>query len=234
MHSSFGPFKRPETRSTLALWDADEESLDAKPLRTPPGLTGIGPSVMVETSEGPQPAEWLRPGDLLLTRDNGYQPIVWVGRSALNDKGALPPARIYAGSLGPRTPEHDLIMSPNHKLLLNAPLVALHFGEDEVLAPASDIATEAELNFEIPHSNYAYCHLLLPNHEIIQSEGVWIESLFPDAQTLDFLGPKTTDAIVSKLGPNHATSQTARMILQAGEAIVVTPRHAVALRRMAA
>lgn len=234
MHSSFGPFERPEARDTLALWDADDESPATQPLRTPPGLSGFGPSVMVETSEGPQPVEWLRAGDLLLTRDNGYQPVVWVGRSGMDDAGALPPVRIYAGSLGKRTPEHDLIVSPNHKLLLNSPMVGLHFGEDEVLAPASDIATEAELDFEVPYSSYAYCHVLLPNHEVILSEGVWIESLFPDEETLQFLGPRAADAIIAKLGPDHATSQTARMVLHTGEAIVVQPRIAVAMRRMAA
>jgi hypothetical protein len=234
MHTPFGPFERPETRDTLALWDADDESASSKPMQTPPGLSGFGPSVMVETSEGPQPVEWLRAGDLLLTRDSGYQPVVWVGRSTMNDDGALPPVRIYSGSLGGRIPEHDLIVSPNHKLLLNSPMVGLHFGEDEVLAPASDIATEAEVEFEIPYSNYAYCHVLLAQHEVILSEGVWIESLFPDQETLQFLGPDVTETIVSKLGPNHATSQTARMVLHSGEAIVVQPRNAVATRRMAA
>jgi hypothetical protein len=125
-------------------------------------------------------------------------------------------------------------MSPNHKLLLNSPMVGLHFGEDEVFAPASDIATEAEAAFELPHSNYAYCHVLLPNHEVILSEGIWIESLFPDAETLQFLGPRARDAILAKLGPTHATSQTARMVLYTGEAIVVQPRISVATRRMAA
>jgi hypothetical protein len=234
MQSSFGPFDHPKSRDTLALWDADCESPAARPMRTPPGLSGVGPGVMVETSEGPQPVEWLRAGDLLLTRDNGYQPVVWIGRSAIQDDGALPPVRIYSGSLGPRTPEHDLIVSPNHKVLLNAPMVALHFGTDEVLAPACDIATEAEINFEVPHSNYAYCHVLLPNHEVIMSEGIWIESLFPDAETLQLLGPHAADEIVAKLGPNHATSQTARMVLHKGEAIVVSPRNAVAMRRLAA
>lgn len=234
MHTPFGRFERPETRDTLALFDADEDNAASKPIRTPPGLSGFGPSVMIETSEGAQPMEWLRAGDLLLTRDNGYQPIVWVGRSAMDDDGALPPVRIYAGSLGGRTPEHDLIVSPNHKLLLNSHMVGLHFGENEVLAPASDIATQAETEFEIPYSNYAYCHVLLAQHEIILSEGVWIESLFPDEETLKFLGPRTTAEILSKLGPNQATSQTARMVLHSGEAIVTQPRYAVATRSMVA
>lgn len=234
MHPTIGSFERPETRDTLALWDADEESSTAQPRRTPPGLTGLGPSVMVETSEGPQPVEWLRAGDLLLTRDNGYQPVIWVGRTGINDTGALPPVRIYSGSLGNHRPEHDLIVSPNHKLLLNSPMVGLHFGEDEVFAPASDIATEAEAAFEVPHSNYAYCHVLLANHEVILSEGIWIESLFPDEETLCFLGPDATQAIAKKLGSKHATSQTARMVLHTGEAIVVQPRTSVAARRMAA
>jgi hypothetical protein len=34
----------------------------------------------IATGEGPLAAGWLRPGDLVLTRDSGLQPVVWVGR----------------------------------------------------------------------------------------------------------------------------------------------------------
>ncbi|RPE67196.1 Hint domain-containing protein [Pacificibacter maritimus] len=231
MHSSFGTFEQPDTGDTLALWDADSESPTAQLPSTPAGLTGCGPNVMIETAEGPQPAEWLRSGDLVLTRDNGYQPVVWVGRSSLNDPGALPPLRVNSGALGHNTPAHDLVVSPNHKILLNSPLVDLYFGNDEVLAPASDIATEDEINFEAPESNYAYCHILFAQHEVILSEGIWIESLFPNEETLNFLGPDIAHIIAERLGPDFATSKTARMCLHKGEAVVLKPRQAVAARR---
>lgn len=197
-------------------------------------LSGLGPGVMLETSEGPQPVEWLRPGDLLLTRDHGYQPLIWTGRSAVTDPGVLPPLRIPAGAFGKRTPDHPLVLSPGHHLLLRSSQVELHFGAEEALAPAVDIATETEINFDLPSPDYAYCHLVMAQHEIILAEGVWTESLFPDEATLDLLGDRARAEITTKLGPALDRAQTARLILHPGEASVLQPRHAIAAQRMAA
>lgn len=197
-------------------------------------LPGLGAGVMVETSEGPQPIEWLRAGDLVLTRDNGYQPIMWVGRTAWDDPEALHPARIFAGALGRGTPAHDLIVSPAHNILLRSPLVGLHFGEDEVLAPACDIITQDEEHYALPTSEYAYSHILLEQHDLILTEGIWSESLFPDEETLERLGTDAAQEIRKVLGTNHKATQTARMVLHPGETSVLQPRRAIVARRMAA
>ncbi|KAB6718097.1 MULTISPECIES: Hint domain-containing protein [Roseobacteraceae] len=200
----------------------------------PKSLSGFGPGVMIETSEGPQPVEWLRPGDLLLTRDHGYQPLLWVGRSALDEAHVTKPLRIFAGALGERAPERDLILSPDHHILLSAPQIELYFAEAEVFVPVSDIATEAEAAYAIPHPEYAYCHLLMKEHEVLLAEGVWIESLFADERTLSMLPPETVMSLLTKLGPNHRNTETARMMLKRGEALALQPRSAIAARRIAA
>lgn len=198
------------------------------------GLSGFGPGVMIETSEGPQPVEWLRPGDLLLTRDEGYKPLLWVGRSALTDEGVKPPLRLHAGAFGKRTPERDLILAPGHHVLLRSAQVELHFFESEVLVPSGDLATESEIDYTPPASDYAYCHLVMADHQMLLAEGVWTESLFPDEDTLVALGALARAEITAKLGPSLIRAQRARMTLAPGEAVVLQPRSAVAARRMAA
>ncbi|WP_339692922.1 Hint domain-containing protein [Celeribacter baekdonensis] len=197
-------------------------------------LSGFGPGVMIETAEGPQPVEWLRSGDLLLTRDQGYQPLLWAGRSALNETNVTNPVRIFAGALGERTPERDLILSPDHHILLSAPQIEVYFAESEVFVPVSDVATEAEIAFAIPNPQYAYCHLLMKEHEVLLAEGIWIESLFPDEDTLSMLPPKSADHVRAMLGPNHHSIVSARLMLHRGEALVLEPRSVIAARRMAA
>ncbi|WP_460275589.1 Hint domain-containing protein [Celeribacter sp. ULVN23_4] len=203
-----------------------------------PRLSGVGPGVMIETSEGPQPAEWLRPGDLVLTRDHGYCPLLWVGRSAvlsprLSSHATAPPVQIVAGTLGDGLPRRDLVLSPAHHVLLRSPQVELHFGTEEVLAPVRDIATEAESMTTPPI--HTYCHLLLARHELLLAEGVWLESLFPDETALAQLGPEAREEIAARLGHVTLTTQkTARMVLLTGEATVLSPRSAVATRRIAA
>ena len=145
----------------------------------------------------------------------------------MDEANVAKPMRIVAGALGERTPERDLILSPDHHILLSAPQIELYFAESEVFVPAFDIATEAEANFNIPHPEYAYCHLLM-------AEGVWIESLFADANTLSMLSSKTAGKIIAKLGPHHLSTQSARLMLHRGEALVLHPRSVIAARRMAA
>ncbi len=229
------PFAAYGINAGAALMDEDEtnQTIAAQPLFSY-GLSGFGPGVMVETSEGPQPVEWLRPGDLLLTRDEGYKPLLWVGRSALSDEAIKPPLRIHAGAFGKRTPERDLILAPGHHILLRSAQVELHFFESEVLVPSGDLATEAEVDYTPPASDYAYCHLVMADHQMLLAEGVWTESLFPDEEALSALGAQARAEITAKLGPTLIRAQRARMTLNPGEAVVLQPRSAIAARRMAA
>ncbi|WP_321364777.1 Hint domain-containing protein [uncultured Celeribacter sp.] len=226
------PFATSGMNASAALMDEDEthqtDTLSSY------GLSGFGPGVMIETSEGPQPVEWLRPGDLLLTRDEGYKPLIWAGRSALTDETIQPPLRIHAGAFGKRTPERDLILAPGHHVLLRSAQVELHFFENEVLVPSGDLATEAEVDYTPPISDYAYCHLVMADHQMLLAEGVWTESLFPDEDALCALGSQARAEITAKLGPSLIEAQRARMTLVPGEAVVLQPRSAIAARRMAA
>lgn len=198
----------------------------------PGALSGFGPGVVVETTEGPQPVEWLRPGDLLLTRDHGYRPVIWAGRSPLSD---TPAVRIAAGALGNRIPDRDLVLSPGHHVLLRSPQIELHFATEEVLVPVSDIATEEESGMSLADPAYGYCHILMGQHELILAEGVWLESLFPGETTLNLLGAVARAEIATRLGQDAmARLHTARPLLLPGEAAVLHPRSAIAATRMAA
>lgn len=193
--------------------------------------SGIGAGVMVETNEGPQPVEWLRRGDLVLTRDHGYQPLLWVGRSAEPDQS---PVRIFAGALGKRTPEHDLVLSANHHILLRSPQVALHFAQEEVFAPVRAIATEAELDFLSGAGRHRLCQLIFARHEVVLAEGVWMESFHATETTLATLTREDAARVRSQIGNEVETGVTARMVVSEQEISVLRPRFAVLARRMAA
>ena len=71
----------------------------------------------IATPEGPRPVQDLRPGDLVLTRDRGAQPLRWTGRRLLGDTALsaaphLRPVRIAAGVLAPGIPCQGLCVSP--------------------------------------------------------------------------------------------------------------------------
>jgi hypothetical protein len=59
--------------------------------------------------------ETLRPGDHVMTRDQGPQPIRWIGRQTLRAEGAYAPIVIRRGTLNN---SGDLTLGPNHRLYI--------------------------------------------------------------------------------------------------------------------
>ena len=86
-------------------------------------VTCFARGTRIETPRGAVAVEDLRPGDLVLTRDRGAQPLRWVGSSRV-DGGTLAstprlrPIRIRAGALGRHAPAQDLLVSPQHRILV--------------------------------------------------------------------------------------------------------------------
>src|SRR5690606_4331467 len=100
--------------------------------------------VAITVRDGQKPVEDLAVGDLVLTRDNGLQPIRWIGSrriggTVLERNPRLCPIRIRAGALGGNTPASDLIVSPQHRILLRSKLAQRMFGIDEVLVAARQL-----------------------------------------------------------------------------------------------
>ncbi|GKY87239.1 Hint domain-containing protein [Sinisalibacter aestuarii] len=139
---------------------------------------------LIETAAGPRPVEALRPGDRVLTRDRGLQPVRWAGHSLASGGGALAPVRIVAGALGNT---RDLWVSPNHRILLNSQAAELYFGQNEVLVPAKALVDGRAVQ-RVAQPRVAYFHLLLDGHEMVYSEGIASESLFAGPMALQALG----------------------------------------------
>ncbi|HMO07750.1 MAG TPA: Hint domain-containing protein, partial [Paracoccaceae bacterium] len=73
-----------------------------------------GPRITM--ADGSQRAiEGLHPGDAILTRDHGRQPLRWLGQATLRAAGAFAPVVIGKGVLGNAG---DLAVSPHHRIFL--------------------------------------------------------------------------------------------------------------------
>ncbi|WP_444462707.1 Hint domain-containing protein [Rhodobacter capsulatus] len=92
------------------------------------------------------PIDWLRPGDRVLTRDNGYQPLLWVGQHTM-PRRAPPETRpllLAAACFGEALPERDVLLSPGAGVLLAGHELELWFGESEMFAKARHALPKAE------------------------------------------------------------------------------------------
>ncbi|MCA0996601.1 Ig-like domain-containing protein [Alloyangia pacifica] len=157
------------------------------------------PGTLIATPQGERLVEDLQVGDRVITRDNGIQEIRWVGRKELTGfelarQPHLRPVLIQKGALGKNLPEHDLLVSPNHRVLVANDRTALYFEEREVLAAAKHL-TGLEGVDEVETMGVAYIHFMFDQHEVVLSNGAWTESFQPGDYTLKGIGDEQRQEI---------------------------------------
>ncbi|WP_210878737.1 Hint domain-containing protein [Roseovarius autotrophicus] len=132
----------------------------------------------IRTPEGAVAVECLRPGDLVLTKDEGAQPLRWIGTRRVQAIGDFAPIAIAAGTFG----RHGALrLSPLHRVLIRDSLAELLFGEAEVLVAARDLVNDHTVR-RIEGGEVEYVHLLFDRHQLIWSEGLLTESFLPGPQ----------------------------------------------------
>ncbi len=123
--------------------------------------------------------ETLAPGDMVLTRDAGKQPIKWIGQSTLRATGSFAPVVISKGTLHN---ENDLVVRPDHRLFIYQREDHLGAGRAEVLIKARHLVNH--LTVTRRHGGFIdYFQLVLEDHQIIYAEGIAAESHLIDPRT---------------------------------------------------
>ena len=146
----------------------------------------------IETADGPQLIEALQVGDKVRTKDHGLQTIRWIGSSTTTARGDMAPILIRKGALGNT---RDLMVSPNHRMLLDSWQAEMLFGQAEVLAPAKALVNDHSI-LRVEGGEAQYFHMMFDQHEIVFSEGVPSESFYPAQNTLDAFETATRDEIL--------------------------------------
>ena len=165
------------------------------------------PGTTVTCETGERRVEDLRPGDRVLTRDHGLQPLRWVGRKELGIADLLAdpklqPVLIRAGALGPGMPARDMKVSRQHRMLMTGPRAELLFGSDEVLVQAEHL-THLPGVTHATDTRVTYVHLLFDQHEVVLSDGTWSESFQPGERTLAGMDGAARDELL-RLFPDLA------------------------------
>ncbi len=144
-----------------------------------------------------RPVEELRVGDRVLTRDEGPQPIRWIGQRTLRATGAFAPVLIRKGALHNA---NDLLLSPDHRVLVYQRRDRLGAGRAEVMVKVRHLLNGTTV--VVRDGGFVeYVQLLLDDHHIVFAEGIAAESLLVDTRTraalpaaLDEHGPRPHQA----------------------------------------
>ena len=185
------------------------------------------PGTRIRTARGQVRVEKLRVGDLVATRDEGLQPVRWIGRRDLSladliVQPQLQPVRIAAGALAAGCPARDMMVSPQHRMLVQDARAEMLFGEGEVLVAALHLLALPGVKQVLP-AGVSYIHLLFDAHQIIEAEGAWTESFQPADRTRRNMGDQQRAEIEALFPELVVTDQfpAARLTLKRHEARVL-------------
>ncbi len=151
------------------------------------------------TPDGEKRVEDLSVGDPVLTRSGAVQNIIWAGARAMGGLQAYKhaPVRISANAFGKGLPSRDLLVSPQHRILISDWRAELLFGTSEVLVPAKHLVNDSTIRIETGLEEFSYHHILFEKHETVFSEGLPTESFHPGDMAMAALGEETRAELLS-------------------------------------
>lgn len=142
-------------------------------------LVCFAPGTLIETDIGPRPVETLQIGDMVATVDHGLRPLYWVHEDRVVPHRSTEdrPVLIPAGSLSPNTPNQDLIVSPQHRILVGeAGQLDSVFQNGGHLVPAKALVGLGGIR-RLPARDFSWWHISLEEHDVITANGAMTESL---------------------------------------------------------
>lgn len=197
------------------------------------GVICFTPGTRIRTQEGVSLIENLCEGDLVQTKDNGLQPLRWIGKRRMSGARlfAMPrlrPIRIVGGALGLERPDADLLVSPEHRMLIKGPQAQTLFNTSEVLVTAKDLINGSTITVDMQVREVTYIHILLEQHQVLWANGLETESFHPASAAFSTLDQNDRQRLLAECPElerdPHTYGSFARRTLSASEAAIL--RHA--------
>ncbi len=181
----------------------------------------FAPGTRIATPAGPRPVEALAIGDLVATAGGAARSVRWIGRrhydaATVAANPQLHPVRIRGGALAPGRPGRDLVLSPQH-----AVLVLGDAATGQLLVPAAALVNGASIVQPIHAGPLAYLHVELDRHALLLAEDTEVES-FADT---DGRALFDNHAEFHRLYPNPAPAPPPMPRTESGLALERARRH---------
>ena len=130
-------------------------------------------------ARGARAVEELRIGDLLWTYDHGVQPVRWIGRRLVSLRPEDSPVRIKPNALGPGRPDRELLVSPQHRIMISDAEAT-----SQVFVAAKHLTALRGISRARGIRRVEYFHVLMPQHEVLNAQGAPTESFWPGPMAL--------------------------------------------------
>lgn len=223
-----GELPKPST-DYWVIHHSIENSHSGHAAHTASGVICFTPGTKIRTADGVRLIEELNEGDYVQTKDNGLKQILWVGKRRITGARlfAMPqlrPIRIRAGAFGIDRPDDELLVSPEHRMLIGGATAKELFNADELLVSAKDLVGSMNVSIDVQVKQVTYIHILLEQHQILFANGLETESFHPANAALSTLEVSDRGRLLHmfpKLEFNpHSYGGYARRNLSASEAAI--------------
>jgi len=118
-----------------------------------------------------------------------------IDEKKLNAYQKLRPIRIRAGALGDGIPSRDLIVSPQHRIVVRSKIAVRMFDAEEVFVPAKHLLNLKGVSIATDMNTITYFHVLFDDHEIIEADGAFAETLYTGTEAMKAMTPEALEEI---------------------------------------
>lgn len=138
-------------------------------------MPSLDTKAMIATPWGYKPAQDLRRGDTVLTRDGTVVPVLHRIERTCPARGSFAPLRLRAPYFGLLD---DVVVAPQQRLVIDGSEVEYLFNQEAVLVPARHLVNGFAAQHLSRQVTVRYCQFILPAHEPVMVAGTVAESLY--------------------------------------------------------
>lgn len=155
------------------------------------------------TPYGARPIEDLRSGDVVTTHDGSAHELLWVGASTYQVNQSVAPYVLERGALGGGLPRARLVVSRQHRIMVQSPIAKRMVGAQSVLVPVCKMDAVPGVYQTTPstylQSRVQYWHLVFADHRVVIANGTPCESMRIPVELLPKLPRQSIGSLVQLL-----------------------------------
>lgn len=163
------------------------------------GATGLCTGANLRTPIGEKHVEFLRVGDLIVTRDNGLKPVrmIWTRTVTAAEMAADPslaPITLAPRAIGPMMPQKTVSIGGAHRLLVPGWRLDDEEDTENCLVPARDMEGLGE-PAKSHEEDVTYYNIVFETPQVFCANGLPIESFSPYSEILKVVPKKVCEEL---------------------------------------
>jgi Hint domain len=188
------------------------------------------PNTLITTKRGEVSVEDLRAGDMVKTRDNGFQELLWVGKKNISgrellDAPHLRPVLIRRDSFGKGLPTRDMMVTPNHRIRVSTDRTSLFLPSKTGLVAAKHLVDHLDI-LPVDCVSTQFIQLCFGRHQTVLANGIWVENFGSEDFSLGGVGNSQRNEILELFPELCGYSMAAKSVNEAAN----TPKRAARLK----